>query len=412
MISQLQVLHHAFPAVERAFGQGEYQNRLRRIRTLMEASGIDLLFLTSPESLFYVSGYQAEWYQAQSPKAWPPVSGIVVPLSREEIILFDQQGEAILCRIYAAVDDVRLYRRDERGLGAIEFIVDELQSEGLLPGTVGLELWSYRPNPAVSEQFRLAFERRGCRVVDGTDVVRAARAVKSPQELVYIETAMRIAEIGMDAAHDNLRAGCTELEVYGAIVAAMARAGGENPGIPIPVLSGPKTLAPHSLASRKQIMPGEVVIVDICGVYNRYHANIARTFVIGDPSPEVLHTVNTSARIFTELTTWLRPHLRVSEFLTRVVDFYQRTGIWEQRRWIGGYELGIAFPPDWVGAFVYSTDLDPSEQTFEPGMVINFESQFFLPRLAGLSVIIDSIAFYENSAKILSRWPHELVVIT
>src|SRR5436305_138411 len=84
------------------------------------------------------------------------------------------------------------------------------------------------------------------------DIVRGVRSIKSPQELAYIEIADRIAHVGLDAAQAALRPGVTELEVYGAMVHAMAAAGGENPGITQPVVSGSKTFSYHALASRKQ----------------------------------------------------------------------------------------------------------------------------------------------------------------
>jgi len=65
-------LHQVTPPLELGFSIGEYRDRLDRIRQRMAKDKIDLLYLTAPESLCYVSGYQAEWYQAQSPKAWPP----------------------------------------------------------------------------------------------------------------------------------------------------------------------------------------------------------------------------------------------------------------------------------------------------------------------------------------------------
>ena len=68
-----------------------------------------------------------------------------------------------------------------------------------------------------------AFEHEGCRVVDGTLIVREARSVKSPAELACIEIAARIADVGLEAAKAALRPGITELELWGEIVAAMAR---------------------------------------------------------------------------------------------------------------------------------------------------------------------------------------------
>ena len=56
---------------EPPFKPREFAERLARIRRRMAERKIDLLFLTAPESMYYVSGFQCEWYQAQSPRQWP-----------------------------------------------------------------------------------------------------------------------------------------------------------------------------------------------------------------------------------------------------------------------------------------------------------------------------------------------------
>ena len=98
----------------------------------------------------------------------------------------------------------------------------------------------------------------------------------------------RLCDIGLAAARDAIAPGVTELEVYGEIIRAMAAAGGENPGITLPVLSGQRANSGHALAGRKTILHGEQVNVDVCGVYNRYHCNAARSFYVGEPPQDVL----------------------------------------------------------------------------------------------------------------------------
>jgi Xaa-Pro aminopeptidase len=395
------------PAMEAAFSPPEYRRRLDRVRTGMAEAGIDLLYLMAPESMCYLSGYQNEWYQGQSPKAWAASSGLAVHVDHDRFIFFDSPAEALLGRASSVATDVRHTDRAT----AIPFIVGELEGAGWLPGRVGLEMWSYRPNRVVSERFQAAFEGAGCAVVDGTEVVREARRLKSPQELATMEIAARIADIGLAAAHEALRPGVTELEVYGEVIAAMAKAGGENAGITLPVLSGIKTPTGHGLASRKQIMPGEVVLVDVCGVYNRYHVNVARNFAIGEPHPSVAERFQKAAGVFPAIERILRPNLPVRELNETVQGYYEEAGIWGHHGYVGGYELGIAFPPDWVGEFNYGPHVACGEQVFEPGLVVNHEAQFYLPRLVGYCMLIDTLMFTETDAQWLSATPRELVVI-
>jgi Xaa-Pro aminopeptidase len=402
------ILKHLSPPKEIPFSLNEYRQRLSRVRETMTRDKIDLLYLSAPESIFYISGYQAEWYQAQSTKLWPPASGIAIHVDHDNFIDFDTEEEEILARYTSISTDTRICRETTE---MPSWIVQELKKEGWLPATVGLEMWSYRPNRAVSETFQSALEKEGCKVVDGTDIVREVRAIKSPQEIAYVEKAAQIADIGMNAAIESIRPGMTELEVYGEIVHAMAKAGGENPGIPVLVTSGPKTACLHALSSRKKIQKGELVNIDICGVYNRYHSDIARSLSIGKPNPDVAKIVELSAKAFELISKLIRPNLPVAEFNQKMKAYYEEAGILQDKWWVGGYELGIAFPPDWVGEFVYDMDIDAGDQLFVPGTVVNYESNFYLPHKAGTSYQINTLIFTEEQARIPGEIPNDLTVI-
>jgi Xaa-Pro aminopeptidase len=404
------VLEQCNPAMELGFSIAEYKSRLEKIRRHMAERNIDLLWLMAPESLYYVSGYSCEWYQAQSPKQWPATSGIALHVDHDRFILFDTPSERVMCRFVTCADDIRTFPIDNRRDG-IGFIIDELKAEGWLGGTVGMEFHSYRPNPAISARFRAAFEEQGMSVADGSDILRELRWIKSPQEVAYLEHAARIADIGIEAARNAIRPGVTELEVYGEIINAMAKAGGENPGITLPVLSGPKANTGHSLASRKVIMAGEQVNIDVSGVYWRYHANAARSFYVGEPPDDVLEYHDKSSGVFEVIAGLLKPGLRVADLVGEARRYYDEAGIWSDAGWVGGYELGIGFPPDWVGNFVYEMSDTDSDRVFEPGTCVNFESQFFSPRMSGITYYICTLLFKDDVAELPVKAPRRLVIV-
>ena len=365
------VLEQCNPAMELGFSLAEYKSRLREIRRRMAASNIDLLWLMAPESLYYVSGYSCEWYQAQSPKQWPATSGIALHVDHDRFILFDTPSEQVMCRFVTCADDIRTFPIDNRRDG-IGFIMDELKAEGWLGGTVGLELHSYRPNPAISARFRAAFEEQGSIVADGSDVLREVRWIKSPQEIAHLEQAARITDIGIEAARNAIRPGVSELDVYGEIIHAMAKAS---------------------------------------GVYWRYHANAARSFYVGEPPKDVLEYHDKSAGVFEVIASILKPGLRVAELVKAARQYYDEVGIWSDAGWVGGYELGIGFPPDWVGNFVYEMSHTDSDRVFEPGTCVNFESQFFSPRMSGITYYICMLLFKDDVAELPIKAPRRLVVL-
>lgn len=396
---------------EPAFPPAEYAARLQRIRERLAQDGIDCLFLTSPEAMNWVSGYQCEWYQAQSPRQWPAASGIAVHVDHDRYILFDTEREAALGRIFTTSTDTRYFPRTSLRGGA-EFVVDELAALGWLDGTLGLELWSYRPNGPLSARFQALAVAKGATIVDGTDVVRELRWVKSPLERAAMREAAQIADIGMRAARDALEVGVTELEVYGEMVAALAKAGGENTAITQPVLFGNKTNAAHALSTRRVLREGEPVMIDLSGVRHRYHVNLARMFHCGEPAPDVADVAARAAASIDVVKGLLRPNLPVRELSEALVAYYQAEGLWESRGWIGGYEMGIAFYGDWVGNVVW----DPlaelhADKVFEPGTAVNCETQIFLPRHVGQFFSIDTLVFDDDDAWIASELPATLTIV-
>ncbi len=405
------VLANCRPDLELAFPPAEYRGRLERIRRAMADTHIDVLLVTAPEGLNYVSGYQCEWYQGQSPRQWPATSAIAIHVERDRFIHFDTEREAVLTRYCSVAEDIRIFPPTTMRDG-IAFIAAELKREGWLPGTVGLEMHSYRPNRPISHRFEAVLAEAGARVVDATDILREVRWVKSDAEMACLEQAARIADIGLEAARAELRPGVMELEVYGAMFHAMTKAGGEGAAIYMPVLSGKKTNAPHALASRKRIKPGELVLVDVSGVYNRYHCNMARTYAMGEPRKDIAELCARACGSMAVLRSILRPNLPVAELNRTMKAYYEEQGIWRDRGWIGGYEMGIAFPPDWVGNFVYDP-LSPinADRVFEPGTAVNYENQFFLPRHEGMYFMIETLLFKEDGAAFASRVPYELTVI-
>ena len=391
-----EVYFDAEPERELAFLKEEFDNRLQRIRLHMERDGIDCLFLTSPESMYYLSGFMCMWYQTESPLEWPPSNGFAIHVDHDRFIHFETEREAFLTRMFSVEGDVRYFPQDSYRDGT-KFVADELKSEGWLDGTVGLEYWAMRPNRVVSERFQANLEQAGAKVTDGSHILREVRWVKSPAEMICLEESARIATVGHRAAAQVIQPGLTEIEVQGEVTRAMAEAGGELQGMMMPVLSGRKTNATHGISTLKKIRENELVTVDLSGVHKRYHVNAARTYHTGKLDPEVLEVAARAAGAMDVAIDCLRPDLPVREFNETIKAYYDQQGLWDSRGWVGGYEMGISFFSDWVGNFVYDPLSDKNaDRLFEPNTAINYEVQVFLPGHVGAFFLVESFLFYSD----------------
>lgn len=402
-----------------AFPMEEYKNRLTRIRMNMDKDGIDLIYATAPESMNYVSGYDVVWHRVNSPEAWfdTMAAGTAIHVDHDDFIHFDLPDEEGVLKLTSISTDTRLFYDTPADMYEKTYIVtskeknfknltiDDLKKEGWLKeGTVvGLEFGSYRPNYTVFSELKKCFEIAGCRVVDATHIIRKVRGIKSSLEMEYIEKASLLCDVGMRAIYDVLEPGVTELQIVGAYTKAQCDAGSEVPAIANMVRSGPsRAWCFHLPASRRGVMVGDPIGVDLAGVYNRYHANQCRYFSIGEPPKKFSDLYAVNKEIISIVEGIIKPNMLVSDFLGEIKKFYESERLWGKQYWIGGYELGIAFPPDWVGSYTFDIydDID-SEDRFVPGTVTNFETGFGC---------IDTLMFKEEEAIVLGKTRRSLLI--
>jgi Xaa-Pro dipeptidase len=385
-----------------AFEPSEYADRLERLRSAMEGAKLDALVVSAPDAMCWLHGYQARWYKAHGATAWPPFHCTVVHVDHERMLHFDMERHRYLLARNSVASDLRL--RSATGVDDwLNFFFGELAGEGWLKGTVGIEKWSSVPNRATSEIIDAGFTSRGCEVVDASLVTRGVRKLKSPAEIAVMRRAAEVCDAGLRALQAMLAPGVTELEAWEALMHAMVEAGGGEPAaIQENVWIGSEQLV-HALSSRRKVAAGDIVGCDPCGVVDRYHANAARVLSVGEPDPaavELMGLLAEGAALFQESAG---PGVSVAEVQRKLRSYYREAGLWDLRGWLGGYELGLSFPPDWVGEWMFGVEDPDSEDVFEAGLVTNYESR------AGLA-LIDTYVIGSEGTERLSSVPREILV--
>lgn len=389
-----------------AFSEVEYQSRLNRLRAAMAEARVDMLWITSPEVVCWLHGYYASWYKAQSPMRYPQCYGTAVHVDHDRFIFFDNPTEMGVTQLFSTSTDNRWLPSREAAPN-IAFIMSELDAEGWLNGAVGLELWSYLPNAAISSMFQGAFQAHGAHLVDGTPITRSVRRVKSAEEIAAMEEAARICAVGHRTIRENLRPGITELDLYGQVNAAMMAEGGESPAlVPIfnarPVVDGFPATIGHGMAGRRVIQSGEFLTADLCGVFKRYHANVDRGYFVGDAPPNLVDRNARAAGVFDVFQTEIKAGMTVAEVIAVLRRYYEDVGLWGTPGWMLGYELGLSLPPDWVGDFYFNlADTKYLDRVFEDNMITNFESIF-------ATSLIDTLHYGQAGTRVLSDVPMEI----
>jgi len=120
----------------------------------------------------------------------------------------------------------------------------------------------------------------GLQVRDAHPVVDQLRARKSDAELALIRKAAAISAEGHRELMKKLDPGMHEYDLQAIIEYAFRRGGAERPGYGSIVGAGPNALQLHYMKDRREILPGEVVVVDAAAEFQGYSADVTRTIPI------------------------------------------------------------------------------------------------------------------------------------
>jgi Xaa-Pro aminopeptidase len=383
------------------FSVHEYRDRARRVRAEMERRGIDVLYVMSPANMCYLTGFESIWYPPRAPL------GVVVTRSADELVFVDYERHRSLVEMTAHFDDAIFFTYET----ALDTVAAEFATRGWTEGTVGVEWHAKSPSGPLIGRVADALRERGAEVVDGDWIVDRVRLVKSAAEVACVRRAAEIVDTAFLGLRDEVRPGMTELQIAARLTALMADAGGEEPAIRTMVSAGPLVWCrTHGAPTRRPVEVGDVMYVDTCGVYNRYHADLCRTVAIGKDHPQARAILEATSQSVLEVQKAVKPGdpLDVAQRVAEEYVFsrFPREQIW----WVGGYALGIALPPDWVGHTYLSNDAyEPF--TWEPGYVTNYENILFDRNGGFTASYMETLLMTEQGIEILSKVPRTLTVI-
>lgn len=243
----------------------DYRERIRKACAQMEKHGLDLVILTNPANMFYLTGDGRLCAYAMVTRQGDVVIG--VPQTDIEDV-----------KRYATMDHIVGF---EDEVGMIHSLADNYKRFGIEEGTLGVE-FAFLPQPRVGMLTHPHGKPEKIAVKDCTAMMSELRSVKEPGEIARLQAAARVADIGMEAAIKSLKAGITESQVAAQAEFAMRYAGAED-FYKSYVASGPRTNVAHGVPTNRKIELGDLVIIDLHPVVNGYTSDLCRTVCLGKP---------------------------------------------------------------------------------------------------------------------------------
>jgi Xaa-Pro dipeptidase len=329
--------HAALP-----FGHEEYAARFERAKAEVVKRGLDVMLVTIPENIYYLTGHDTLGYFAFQ----------VVGIPRDGApFMFVREIEADHILGMNVITDITMYGDREDPVRAF---TELLKRKNLRPGRAGIErdAW-FQPVGRVDRMQTLLGES----FADGTGLVESLRVLKSDREIDYIRAAGRAADEGMRAAIPTIRVGVPEAEIAAAIYQGLLHAGSDYVG-PVYVMSGENSALAHSPWTARRIQAGDVVYVELAGCVHRYHAAIRRTFSVGRPAADLRTAHEACEASRRRILDLLRPGAISQDLHNDHDEVLAAAGLKDFLRMKTGYSIGVGYPPGWGEWHIYDLKAD------------------------------------------------------
>ena len=386
------------------FSRDEYSQRLAKTRTAMAAAGVDVIIVSDPSNMAWLTGYDGWSFY---------VHQCVVVGPDGDPVWFGRGQDANGARRTAYLSDSDIIGYADHYVQSTErhpmdYLSAKLEERGWATKRIGVEMDNYWFSAAAFAALQKHLPN--ARFSDVTALVNWQRAVKSSQELDYMRKAARLVERMHETIFDKCEVGYRKCDLVADIYEAGLRFddglgfGGDYPAI-VPLLpSGADASAPHLTWDDKPMKSGEGTFFEIAGVYRRYHCPLSRTVFLGKPTQTF---IDAEKAVLEGMEAGLEAAKAGNLCEDIAIAFFtvlNKYGITKDNR--TGYPIGLSYPPDW----------GERTMSLRPGDKTVLEENMTFHVLTGLWMddwgfeITESIVIGANGPECLADVPRRLCV--
>jgi len=384
------------------FSHDEYQARIARTRAAMDKRGLDLIIVSDPSNMAWLTGYDGwSFYVHQA-------------------VLLGLEGEPVWWG--RSMDANGAYRtafmRHNNVIGypdhfvqsserhPMDHLSEVIAGRGWSKTSIGVEMDNYWFTAAAWEALRSHL--RDARFSDANGLVNWQRAIKSPAEIEFMRRAAGIVErmhaTIADMAEPGLAKNMLVAELYKVSIEGANGHWGDYPAI-VPMLpSGMDATAPHLTWNDQPFKSGESTFFEIAGCYRRYNCPQSRTLFLGKAPKKYLDAEKAVLEAVDKGLEQARPGNTCENIAIAFYDTLERHGFAKDSR--TGYSIGLSYPPDWGERTMSFRRGDRT--VLQPGMIFHFMPALWLDD-GGLE-ITEPILITETGVECLCNTPRKLLV--
>ncbi len=361
-------------------------DKIKRIRDIMEENKMDALLLTDGYNIHFISGYSGH-------------EGCMLVTAGAAYILTDSRYTemvTIQAPDYTCIDIA--------SKGYAKTIKDLLL--GLFKGTRG-KLHVGFENMHISYNMYDKFYKTLNDIAKLTgldDDINNLRRIKCDYEIERLAKAETIGDKAFEHMMTFICEGMTEKEVALELEYTMKSLGASGLSFDTIVASGKNSSLPHAVPTDKVIAAGDFVTMDFGCIYEGYCSDMTRTVIMGEePKGKKLDVYNTVLFAQTEALKAIRPGVKCSDVDAVARNIIADAGYGD----FFGHGLGHG-----VGLYIHEEPrFSPKcDYILEPGVCITVEPGIYLPGQFGVR-IEDMVIVTETGYKNLAASTKALIIL-
>ena len=326
------------------FSSAEYQRRLEKTRRTMENLGVELLLVSNPANMNYLTGYDGWSYYVHQM--------VVISLHQASPLWIGREMDVpgAVATSWLKSDSINGYADtfvDSSERHPMHFVSSLLVERGCEKGRIGVEMDSWYFTARAYRELLRSLPK--AELVDAWPLVNWVRLVKSHQELDLMRGAGEIVSHAMGVAIDSIEPGVREndavADITHAQISGTPRFWGDYPATLAAVPSVTKSAAPDLTWNGDPFVSGSATNIELGGCHHRYHAALARTLYLGKPPLKLNQLAEATCEGMEAILSVLRAG-RTCDDIESVWRHEMAKAGYEKNSRIG-YSIGLNYPPDW-----------------------------------------------------------------
>lgn len=333
-------------------------DKLKKLRTELEAKDLDGMIITNAYNRRYISGFTGS-------------AGVVLITQNNQIFITD----------FRYVEQAQAQCEGFEIIQHKQALIDKLAE---LISAYNLNRIAFEEDDLTYQTFKNYENKIEGELVPTTGIVQAIRMIKTNDELAIMKKAAEISDAAYEHILQFVKPGMSEIEVANELEFHMRKLGATSSSFDIIVASGWRSALPHGVASNKLIENGELVTLDFGALYQGYCSDMTRTFAVGHVSDELRKIYDTVLEAHLRGLKGTKSGMTGKEADALTRDYIKEQGYGDYFGHGTGHGLGLEVHEGPV--------LSPKgEVELKENMVVTVEPGIYVPKVGGCRIEDDII---------------------